>query len=231
MDYIEEFKKLRTEKKLLREQKKDQNYTNVKNKIISLENKIMIASNFDIESISKVLIDLINIYDGKRFVLSNIFYIDDELNCYIDGEVKALINVDKVENMSRLSHLNILQKEGNLIALDWHKSSKNISFYCRNICKNHDLINNIKLNKFPYLKNFIDFVISYKIENNKIDLTKEELEDLKNKFVYDNVDEIQQYHDIVYFEAEKKYEKELENNAKHRDKILERTLRKYNKNK
>jgi len=45
---------------------------------------------------------------------------------------------------------------------------------------------NISLKGYAYLKDFIDMVINYRLENKKEDITEEELENLKNQFILSN---------------------------------------------
>ena len=192
------------------------------------KDKIVNASTLNIKTISKVFTDLIRIYDGKNFVLRKMDYIDDTKKVILtSGNVRLLINKYRISEDARLSHINILQKEGNAIPLCWNNETNIFKLYSKK-GMNNDLASTVKFNKFPYLKEFADFVISYKLETGIVNLNKVELDKLKKKFVYYHKDEIENYHNINKQNEKIEHDKQLEDNYDHMDKLLVRTLKDYN---
>ena len=192
------------------------------------KDKIIDASTLNIKTISKVFTDLIRIYDGKNFVLRKINYVDDTKKIiFSQGTVNLLINKYKISDDARLSHINILQKEGNTIPLCWNNETNKFKLYNKK-GMNNDLASTVKLNKFPYLKEFADFVISYKLKTGIVNLNKVELKKLKKKFVYYHKDEIENYHEIKKQEEKIENDKQLEEHYERMGKLLVRTLKSYN---
>ena len=85
---------------------------------------------------------------------------------------------------------------------------------------------NISLRGYDYLKEYINMVINYRLENNIEEITEEELENLKNQFILSNKDNIE---NNLYINAEIdmiNYKKEVEENLEHNKKLLKRRINK-----
>ena len=199
----------------------------VDDRLSYFKDKIVDASTFNIKTMSKTFTDLIRIYDGKNFVLRKINYVDDTKTCvFSSGSVTLLINKYRISDDARLSHINIMQKEGNAIPLCWNNETNKFKLYYRN---DTDLANMVKLNRFPYLKDFANFVISYKIKKGIINLNKVELEKLKLKFLYHHKDDIKNYHEIKKQQEKIEHDKKLEEAYECMGKLLIKALENYNK--
>ena len=186
-------KELKSTKKLIESSynakinKTDERIENQKEKLENLKNQIVDASVFD-PIIGDMLIYLIRIYEGENFHHRALVY--NEYDKSKESFARVLINNKvKINRENNISKLNILVKEGNLIVLNWDMiSDDNVLFYYLN--DSNDLTRKVKLNKFPYLKEFIDSVISYKIAKNiRTEMSKGELENIKNEFIYSHIDE------------------------------------------
>ncbi len=200
--------------------------------IYKFNKKIIECSTFYVRDIVEVITNIIRIYEGKQFVLDEFHYHPNPERLIITEKALVLLSKEKQKFLRTGTHhigkVHAIQKHGDGIVLNWdiNKGNKNyIKFYDFNHV--NELMSNIKLNRFPYLKDFIDFVILYKI-NNKIedDLSFKKLLDLKQQFIFANVEKIEKYHEIVKFNEENKMKKEIDKNAENRNKQLKKALRK-----
>lgn len=190
------------------------------------------ASIFNRNAIVKVMRDIIRIYEGYNFIYKQINYCPDSKRRIKQERAKVLISSKKnnfIKDDVDISKLYALQKSGDGIILEWNDEFFNkpyIKFY--GLTEDNELKINVKLNKFPYLKQYIDFVILYCIKNDCYTkyLSEEKLEKLKIQFINDNVENIQKYHEIVKENEEFEMKKEIENNAKYRAKQLRKALNK-----
>jgi len=195
---------------------------------------VQIASMFMINSTVKIMRDLIRIYEGKNFVYEKIRYCPDSKRIIIQEDAKVLV-YDKrmkfIKDGIDISKLYALQKSGDGIVLDWREESIYKKFICFYSFSDNELKINVKLNRFPYLKQFIDYVISYCIENNcyRGCLTEEQLEDLKIKLIKDNVEYIQKYHEKVRNDEQEEFNKQLNKNIEYRAKQLRKALNRRDK--
>lgn len=149
---------------------------------------------FNAENISDILINLINVFSGKEFICTTIpVYKDSKLQ--ISKPVKILINKEYVKHYFLVKNIVDLINQGKAIILDENQNISGILFYRYNQEKN--TINpNINLEKFPYLKEFIDSVISYRIERNVIKISSDMLETLKLKFISSKTSKLKTNYDL-----------------------------------
>ncbi len=201
--------------------------------IVKFNENVVKVSTFDCKFITKIMRELIRIYEGENFIYKNIRYCPNSKQRIKQNRAQILISDKRKDFISDgvdISRLYSLQKNGDGIILDWNErllSSDTISFY--QLTDDDELKTNIKLNRFPYLKQFIDFIISYCLVNEnymELNLTEEQIENLKKQFLLDNLDNIKKYQEMVKFNEQLKVQEEVEKNAEYRNKQLTKALNK-----
>lgn len=202
----------------------------IESDIQELAAKIIFYSYFNYRSIVKIMRDIIRIYEGESFIYREIDYCPNPKRRIITEKARILI-VEKKESFIKRycdkSKLYSILKNGDGIILDWdvQRDTSYINFY--DATADGELKSNVKLSKFPYLKQFINFAISFCIENNlKRDLPLYELEKLKQEFIRNNVIKIKEYHEMVKFNEGIKLQNQVEKNAEYRNKQLIKALNK-----
>lgn len=196
--------------------------------------KLVNYSTFEYRSFIEIMKEIIKVYEGENFIYKEIRYFPQPIRKSTYHKRSKVLFLDKRKTLINqdidISKLYAVQKHGDGIVLEWDDTFMGldyISFY--KINDNGELKTNIKLNRFPYLKQFIDFIISYHLENENYvgpKLKVEEIEKLKNQFIFDNLDNIKKYHEMVKFNEQRKMEKEIEKNAEYRNKQLLKSLSK-----
>lgn len=155
--------------------------------------KLEYYSFFNSNDISKILINLINVFYEKEFICITIpVYKDSKFQ--VSKPVKILINRKYKKDYFLVNTLIDLVNNGKIVVLD-ENSINGILFYKYNTDKN-DIKPNVNLEKFPYLKEFIDYVISYKIDRQIDKISYDTLELLKFKFISNKTSEIKLNYDI-----------------------------------
>lgn len=201
--------------------------------ISNFNKNIVKCATFDCQFMIKIMREFIRLYEGENFIYKNIRYCPNPKQRIKQNRAQVLIS-DKRDNFIKdgidIFKLYSIQKNGDGIILDWNErllSSNSISFY--RLTEDDELKTNIKLNRFPYLKQFIDFIVSHCLSNEnykELYLTENEIEDLKKQFILDNLDNIKKYHDMVKFNEQLKFQEEVDKNAEYRDKQLVKALNK-----
>lgn len=212
----------------------DRDFHEVTGALGFLKQNIAKFSIFEKNFIVDGLIDIIKVYEGENFVYREIVYSLDTKRPIKTERAKLLISADKCTRLNNtntqynLITINVLLKQGNVVVLSYKDNMENnIKFY--DINDSEDIKSNSKFGRLQYLKQFIDFLISYKLENGlKEEITPQEMENLKYKFLYEHLEEIERYHDIIRFEEQVSEKQKIDERAIHRDKILQRKLKKYN---
>lgn len=200
--------------------------------IKKLNENIVKYSTFDTRDMVEIMTDIIRIYEGEQFILDEVYYHPNPKRIIIAEKALLLANKAKQKFLRNKDcykeRIYSIQKHGDGIVLNWKVESENrnyIKFYDFNHVD--ELMTNIKLNKFPYLKQFIDFVILHRMSNNiKKDLPIGKLEKLKYEFIKDNIENIRKYHEMVKFNEENEMKKEINKNAEYRNKQLRKALKK-----
>ena len=158
---------------------------------LDLKKKIEDYSSFDLVMIGEVLSKIISYYENETYSYQQTHYFckDNRVgDKYIFVVHPALIINDCVKRRFysyNNDDLDALIQDGNgIILIDNLKNSAvdSINFYSFND-KTNELKLNVCFGRFKYLKDFINKVIIYKLKNNIIDITKEELESIMSEFI------------------------------------------------
>jgi len=191
---------------------------------------IQICSTFNLEEISKILRNLISVYENENYEVKTVSYRINDGDLFNDA--KVIINKRNLEIFSKevkQDQFNRLVKNGIVIPLakgfSENNFSKEISFY---EADSTNVNQKITFRKHVYAKEFIDFVITYRIKNNVNKITLKELEELLAKFVYYNFEKIKKYHEFKDECRRRELESYIEQDKINREKHIKRMLKKYN---
>lgn len=188
-------------------------------------------STFYRNDIAYILVDLLNVFEGKEHILAQLSYHPTSGSPAQVQDILVIIeknNYDKIKDKKYLEerYLYHLIKNYKIVLLDGRFSlcmPETLKFYK---FETGTINQNISLKGYAYLKDFIDMVINYRLENKKEDITDEELENLKNQFILSNREKIETN---LYINAEIdmiNYKKEVEDTLEHNKKLLKRRINK-----
>lgn len=214
-------------------QQYDRNLCETRDAIDFLKKKIAEFSEFNGEcarTLICMIIDIIKVYEGKNYIQQTLIYSLDSKRPIKTQRANVIISshrkLDKDKSESQLSKINIRIKEGNALVLNWNDNfsdSKYIKFYD---LKDNDIKHNVSFGKFNYIKEFVDYIISYRLENGLKEITTKEIEKLEIMFLRNNVYDIQEYHEYLAEREKELAIEQVQENANHREKIF---LRRINK--
>ena len=188
-------------------------------------------SAFNRRDISYILADLVSVFEGKKYIVSQMSYHPEKGSPAQVQDVLVIIeksNFEKIKDKNYLEerYLYHLIKNYKIIVLDAKFSlcmPEILKFYK---FETGTINQNIRLRGYEYLKEFIDMVINYRLEKNIDEITEDELENLKNQFILSNIEQIE---NNLYINAEMDMinnKKEIEDNLEHNKKLLKRRINK-----
>lgn len=175
---------------------------------------------FDDIVIGRVLADLISIFEGVPFVYQEADYNSSQvkhftfdceemraqhrLKIIIAEECKAYSYSDDIKNPK------LLAKNGKALILadEAHGWKSNIKFYYANTYE-HSLKQLVNFENFSYVKDFIDYLISYKIENKVTKISHDCLSQLEREFISSRVEQIEKNYRIMEKEKEEQIRMQL----------------------
>lgn len=189
------------------------------------EDLIEYYSCFDMMSIGKTIASLIQIYVGKNYSYQEAYcYSNSGLYMGSDFVYSAIIieEESKCRNYPNNSIEELLNQDKAIVLVeDISPIDGDMHFYRKN--EYGRLIECVKYGKFSYVKEFIDSVIGYQIKNQKRNISFEELEVLKLKFITSKLDTIKENYKIRDLEQEELVNK-LEKDKEYRHKQLVRIM-------
>lgn len=225
---LEQSKKLIQEKysedKKILDKSLNENYEKIEEQCKLIEE----YSKFYSREIITILDDIIRIYEGERYSFQNTYYHIDPKRSILIEKIAIFVKKDKEKvNGYSYQYFKSLLKHGNVLVLAYDNdffTNKEIKFYVDD--GKHNIKQTIRYGKFQYIKDFIDYVINYRIKNNIEDISFETLNELKLNFIESKVDEIYLYYDNLYKADEEKYKERLEKDKQHREKQLKKIKKK-----
>lgn len=191
-------------------------------------------SSFDVDRIGTILNQLITIFEGEMFVYqcTNLY---PSINIdRVDSDVATkYTNVIVLNSLSKSyyneRYLNSLVKNGNAIVLfkGEHPRPKkyNIKFYRADVNIMHRINQCVAFGKLAYVKDFIDYVINFKIENNIEDISFEQLNKLKDTFICMYLEQIKKWHEELDERKTYQFIQSLEHEQYVRNRQLKKVLR------
>lgn len=200
----------------------DDNY----NQIDDLVESIARAS-FFCRSFSKVLAELMSTFEGRKYTDQVAEYTYFDANAPLASSSKKVF-VIVLEDVMQQSYsdegdnsLPSLIENGQMIILEmaWIISCGSLSFYEANL-DNHSLVEKVDLKKFDYVKEFIDMVIDWKIQNKVSEIPLAKIKELEVEYLRSKKSTIKLNYNMRTNEDRKK----LEQRKKERKDNLEKML-------
>lgn len=178
-----------------------------------LQYKVLVEkySTFDSNTIGTILSELMSAFEEEEFVCQKAEHETYKAGSSIWGggfskfKMKTLLIIKKelVEDLDKEGYYYDWDERHNEITklttkklaflLDEHQCSysKTVSFY---YVYNRELKSFFDFNSsFPYIQEFIDFIIEYRYENHLVEISEQELQSLKEEFLLNKKEEIGDY--------------------------------------
>lgn len=182
-------------------QNNEENYP-TKKQLKDLGETILNYSTFDLELLGKCLEQLVSIFEGESFLYREAVHnskitkhgVMDSWEEDVKTKVKMIVKESKLTNNynSASSDNNAIDKlinNGNAIVLKekdfFLRDSDLIRIYS---LKDNQLISNIDFNKFDYVKEFIDNIIQFRSQNNKIKFSEKDILCYMKNFILERKD-------------------------------------------
>lgn len=187
-------------------------------------------SRFDFRIIC-ILSNLISTFEGEEYCANEITFkrekiirlVFDSDTTSINIHNRIIIPEKEMRDYYNDEIVSLLEKKGKLLVLQSDEFVLNdyVSFYRLNE-KNNDIVSTVNFEKFPYVKDFINSVISYKMLKASKEISEEELEVLEKQFISSRKQEIEQR----YKQLNEEQDRKLKEEQKNRQLQLERTFNK-----
>lgn len=199
----------------------------------------LIEKNSTMEStIFDVITELISLYEGEPYVLERINYHKDNSSPAQVWETfmimpKSIFENIKNPNYVRERYFHHLLKNGLAININTESSS----FYLPDYFSFYETDTMGRLNQkinfkgFPYAKQFVDYIINYRMENNIEEFLEEDMQQLKDGFILFNIENIRRNYQL---KQERKIQQSTENinsEYEHKQKVLSRVVKKIEEKK
>lgn len=258
MYFDDDLRKLRANKKSLKEEidamndeeqieieeaKKEieQKYENIKqqrwNEFNELNAKIrneceliQIASTFNLNDVTEIIAKLISVYENEEYIIKTLTY--KLSNKDLNNDAKVIVNKANLrifDKEIKETQFNHMAKNGIIIpfikGFSENNFAKQVCFYEAN---ETNLNQRITFRKHVYAKEFIDFVITYRVKKNITQISLKQLEELLAKFVYYNFEQIKKYHEFKDERKRRELEAYIEKEKQERAIFIKRMLEKYN---
>lgn len=195
--------------------------------------KIKTFSTFPISMIGEIFADLLTTYEGEPYCFQKTKYRTKIIkNCIFDRvEVDVIKNIAmmiKKEDMEPEYHYSfhnpaLFAHNGEIIVLDECEKEDTlgdeICFYEFNSSTNQ-LSSHVRFGRFDYVKEFIDFVIDFRIKNNRLDIDVEEMQGLLKQFFNQKKEEIKANYQLRLAEKKEQASQQYEEARKHFQKQL-----------
>lgn len=133
-------------------------------------------SKFEMGSLGNVLAEIVSFYEGKKYVCKEV-----ELNCH-NEEYENVAGHERPISFKRLDLVDESDERTRIILPNnkiWDGAFYHFDTFGTMLDGTHYFVNE----SLPYLKDFIDYVIYYKMENGVSILEPEVLEELKKSFL------------------------------------------------
>ena len=178
------------------------------------------CSTFDSSIIIPIITNLVSIFEGEKYI-SQLYYFKT------DKESKNIIMIISelyLKNNYNERYLYSLVKKGNAIIIETDEyCNDTIKFYKSD--QLHRINQCVNFKNFPYVKEFIDYLIDYKTKNNMLNLSKEIIICLEAEFIKSKLEQIKYNYDKKDEESKIKLDREIKHNNKIRERKLKKILR------
>lgn len=190
-------------------------------------------SYFDVKEIGDAISSLMSVFEGLRFIYQDTYYLTKQAQRFVfdcdETSVEKHVRIIVAEEYSDESYsdnrtsLNLLIKNEKAFVLDEDTDiiKKEVPFYYLNM-NSHSLEQTINFGKFSYVKDFIDILISYKIENKLKNISFDEVVKLETEFIESRLEEIKENNSIMGQQQEKQMQQTYEPEREKRQLMLKR---------
>jgi len=188
------------------------------NNVEEYKKEIVEYSIFSVRDLGEVIATIVKIYEGLDYIYTETYFDSDR------RDSRIVIAGPNLYNISSIIGTNLDPfRDGNSSGILLSKTNldREPAKHFYKINRDRDLELCMELKHFPYVKEFIDTLISYKMHKKKSCLSLEELKDIRNKFILDRVDEISDYHYEVEKRNRKKFEESIDKMRKNKQYFLE----------
>lgn len=179
-----------------------------------------------------IIAELITIFEGEIYSLKKLrYHKNNELPSAVWETHIIMPNdvFDKIQNPDYISeryYHHLLKNNIGIVIEEWSPMYRLDDFSFYKYDKMGRLIPQISFKKFPYIKQFVDYIINYRIENNIEELSTDEMEKLKEDFILLNVDNINDNYKLKQEQIIEEKTKEINAEYEHKQKVLKRIVRK-----
>ena len=186
-------------------------------------------SKFNLKDIGIIIASLMSIYEGEEFLVEEVSYQIDKgalsysallvankkkYECLKDKNVIFKKDIDNlIKNHFAIKLLDNAPFLWEFLVIPFYK----VDFMNR-------IQQNVNFKKFTYVKDFIEYVIDYRIENNIGKISLEKLRELENRFICCNAEQIEEYHKQIEEKKKESFEISLEHDRKVRKRKLQKIL-------
>ena len=193
-------------------------------------------SYFDAKNIGRAIASLVRIFEGTNYIYQEFEHHmtgASTLNKQVTKVAKhprIVISEDSLHNWhfgDKSWNIYSIVKNGSAIVLAEDTTEAEIPFYRANT-GTHTLEQCVKFGRFSYVKDFIDELISYKMQNNLKDISADKIESLKIDFISSRVEQIEENYRLVAQQQEEQMKQKLDADKKNRQLLLKRVLAKKN---
>lgn len=185
-------------------------------------------SNFDMRVLGSILASIVSVFEGHQFVYQDVTITGakDVNNYYSNTNYLMLVDEKLWQEKSREEDIATLPKESFIIKKTMFSSrtkqpTKSSFEYEENFYEivnyyvngNGDVRSLLKKEQFPYLKDFMDYVITYRMQNKLENIKEETLLALRKEFIESHLAEIEEKvtaYDIARERQIKKQTEELQ---------------------
>ena len=191
-------------------------------------------SYFDVKKIGNAIASLMKTFEGTNYIYQEAEYhttevevlVFDKQETKVTKHSRIVIAEDSSRNWysdDKGENLNSIVRNGKAIILSDDMLEREIPFYCANTVT-HTLEQRVQFGRFSYVKDFIDELISYKMEHSLKDLPPEEIERLKIDFISSRVKQIEENYRLVAQQQEEEMKQKLDADKENRQLLLKRVL-------
>ena len=195
------------------------------NEIENILNDINKYSIFHVSEIKYAILDLIKIFTGENYEVQETYYHINPKSLIECEEILIYVksNLKEANDYSFIKFHSLLKHNNALVFTYTDHSNRYIKFYD---AYNNNIKQNAKYGKFNFVKDFIDELIKYKINYNTNEISDEEVETIKMKFIKSRLNEINDNYNNLYLKEQEEYKNIVDDKKISREKVLKRVLRK-----
>lgn len=236
-------KELKEAKKLIEEKYsslKEKSFSDLGRKTTEVYNYCKLIEKYSTmdSDIFHVITELISIFEGEPYVLERLNYHKDKSSPSQVWETfmimpESIFKSIKNPQYVKERYFHHLLKNGLAIKIveEWsgYYLPNDFTFYEADSMGR--LNQKINFKGFPYVKQFIDYIINYRMENSVEELSEEDMQKLKNDFILLNIENIENNYQIKQERKIQQSNENISSEYQHKQKVLRRIVKRIEENK